>query len=69
MFKTMFAAACAVAVCLPSNSARASDGNTLLDQCSAVVTTMDTNRVEGDTLGRGFCLGLVQGIANSVQVF
>ena len=53
-------------LCLPMGPAFA-DGNKLLSQCQSAEHFMDTHQVR-DANAIGFCLGLVQGVRNTMTI-
>lgn len=52
-----------------SGSAEA-DGNTLLQQCQQAVRAMDDPAAQqSDVLGIGRCVGMVEGVRNTMQIY
>lgn len=67
--KTEVAAAIALAGMLASGGAMA-DGNKLLEQCQQAVRAMDNIPTPSiDLLGVGRCLGMVEGVRNTMVIF
>jgi len=57
-------ALCIVFLAYSHTYAAGSDGNSLLDKCSAAITFMNSNQMENirETFKTGLCLGFMQGI-------